>query len=180
MCFNRPLVWLISWCALCVSCLSRPPDVKNLGASWKSQSSILSSRHAGRKRERERSRESRWLMQRRMPSFVGRTEPLVAFWEWWDMYVCVPKIFFSGAAGDFHSFIPEKDTQSHSAHTQTHPEVQGRTKWWVTPCLIVLLLLPTAVSSKSLFWQSFLCLPDTHIIQTHTHTLVWGVIYLYS
>lgn len=159
--FNRPLVCPISWCAQCVSCLSRPPDVK-IGGLMENQSSIPSTR---------REREKRWLMWKGMPNFVTGTKSAEGVLR--DTCVC-QRFFRCTRWFSFELKIarPVQDTHTHTS-THAHPGVQGRTKWWVTHCLIALLPLPTAVSSKSHFWQPLMCLPDTlTCTRIDTHALV--------
>lgn len=159
--FNRPLVCPISWCAQCVSCLSRPPDVK-IGGLMENQSSIPSTR-------REREREEMTDVEGNAKLCNGNQICRGSF----ERYMCLPEIF------QVHQviFIWVEDSKASARHTHTsthaHPGVQGRTKWWVTHCLIALLPLPTAVSSKSHFWQPLMCLPDTlTCTRIDTHALV--------
>lgn len=159
--FNRPLVSQIGWCAQCVSRLSRPPDVKIWGLV-ESQNSILSSLPGKREEMTDVVLNAKLCKEERR--VVGETG-----------CKCVPKMFqvrrlISVWVVDREPGLLRPLLDAHT-HTHTHPEVQGRTKWWVTQCPIVLLPLPTAASSKPVFWHLFMCLPDTHS-STHTCMLV--------
>lgn len=107
--FNRPLVCPISWCAQCVSCLSRPPDVK-IGGLMENQSSIPSTR---------REREKRWLMWKGMPNFVTGTKSAEGVLR--DTCVC-QRFFRCTRWFSFELKIarPVQDT-----HTQVHMHTLG-------------------------------------------------------